>query len=149
MFERASKEQPTIIFIDEIDALIYNADFIRHIKHELGRQMKRLRTKEQRVILIGVTSTPWDVDASFLPHFSERIHIGMPDESVCARLITRALAHRRHTVSATHIAALAAKPYMRRFSCDDIGKVIERLLLRLCADIIESHYYKDVSHRAT
>ncbi|XP_071488039.1 outer mitochondrial transmembrane helix translocase-like [Diadema antillarum] len=86
VFSLASKFQPAIIFIDEIDSFLRSR--ASH-DHEATAMMKAqfmtlwdgLITDENcEVIVMGATNRPQDVDAAILRRMPTSFHIGMPDK---------------------------------------------------------------------
>jgi transitional endoplasmic reticulum ATPase len=87
LFEDALRYAPIIIFFDEFEALAprrtsINSSYMKRGVPEMLRQMTDLRKKNDgRVILIGATNNPWDLDEAILnpDRFDTRIFIPPPD----------------------------------------------------------------------
>ncbi len=85
LFEMAKKKQPSIIFIDEVDSLTQargggEHDAMRRVKTQLLTTMDGMTSSnEDRVVVIGATNLPWEIDDAFLRRFERRIYVGLPD----------------------------------------------------------------------
>ena len=84
LFESAQEKQPSLIFIDEIDSIASTRgaehDAMRRVKTTLMTQMSGVTSKkEDRVIVIGATNLPWEIDPAFRSRFEKRIYINLPD----------------------------------------------------------------------
>ncbi len=82
LFTRAVEQQPSIVFIDEIDSMCKDeseSDYPRRIRVELLVQMNFV---DSRVAVIGATNRPWDLDAAMLRRFPVRIMTKMPEQNV-------------------------------------------------------------------
>ncbi|KAJ3057438.1 hypothetical protein HK097_006366 [Rhizophlyctis rosea] len=92
LFTLAKKLQPAIIFIDEIDS------FLRERKsndHEATSMMKAefmslwdgLTSHDMRVVVLGATNRPNDIDKAILRRMPKRFHIKLPDPSQRERVL--------------------------------------------------------------
>lgn len=80
----ARENQPSIIFIDEVDALCGTrgegeSEAARRIKTEMLVQMDGVGHDSKGVLVIGATNIPWQLDAAIRRRFQRRIHITLPD----------------------------------------------------------------------
>ncbi len=85
LFETAKERQPALIFIDEVDSIASargggEHDAMRRVKTTLMTQMSGVTTKkEDRIVVIGATNLPWEIDPAFRSRFEKRIYINLPD----------------------------------------------------------------------
>jgi len=85
LFETAIDRQPSLIFIDEIDSIASTRgsgehDAMRRVKTTLMTQMDGVTTKKSdRLVVIGATNLPWEIDPAFRSRFEKRIYINLPD----------------------------------------------------------------------
>jgi vacuolar protein-sorting-associated protein 4 len=84
LFELADEKQPSIIFVDEVDALAGarggEHDAMRRVKTELLTSMDGLSSSEtDRIVTVGATNIPESIDAAFRRRFERRIYIPLPD----------------------------------------------------------------------
>lgn len=96
---------PSVLFIDEIDALVFSDgraidETSAQIRTEFQTQLDGFQHKisdavesdlsfspETLVITIGATNFPWKLDAPILRRFTNRVYVGLPDESTIKELI--------------------------------------------------------------
>jgi vacuolar protein-sorting-associated protein 4 len=69
LFELARDNQPSIIFIDEVDALCGSrseneSESARRIKTEFLVQMQGVGSDNNGVLVLGATNIPWTLDAA-------------------------------------------------------------------------------------
>lgn len=86
LYELAKEKQPSIIFIDEVDSLTQSRsenenDAMRRVKTQLLSSMEGISSnKDDRVVTIGATNVPWEIDSAFRRRFQRRIYVPLPDE---------------------------------------------------------------------
>jgi len=85
LFELARKNQPAIIFMDELDSIgvSRSGDDVggeRRLKTQLLTELQGLASKEdERITLIGATNLPWELDFALRSRFEKKIHVPLPD----------------------------------------------------------------------
>ncbi|CAM0874130.1 unnamed protein product [Alopecurus aequalis] len=88
VFSLASKISPSVIFIDEVDSMLGRRE--NPGEHEAMRKMKNefminwdgLRTKDkERVLVLGATNRPFDLDEAVIRRFPRRLMVNLPDTS--------------------------------------------------------------------
>ena len=85
LFEVARKCQPSIIFLDECDSLLSErqsgeSDNTRRLKTEFLAQCDGVSSSENdRIVLLGATNRPWDLDTAVLRRFPRRIYLPLPN----------------------------------------------------------------------
>ena len=84
LFEIARRMQPSVIFIDEIDSLLSSRrenehDAVRRLKTEFLVHLDGAGTNEgDRVLIMGATNRPDDLDDAMIRRLTKRIYIGLP-----------------------------------------------------------------------
>jgi SpoVK/Ycf46/Vps4 family AAA+-type ATPase len=85
LFEAARGKMPSLVFIDEVDSIAIERtagehDALRRVKTQLLQAMDGVTSKsEDRIVVLGATNVPWDIDAAFRRRFEKRIYIPLPD----------------------------------------------------------------------
>eukprot|EP00842_Homolaphlyctis_polyrhiza_P002188 jgi/Hompol1/2970/HPOL_006260-RA len=87
LFSLAKKLQPTIIFIDEIDSFLRDRKSTDHeatsmMKAEFMTLWDGLASGDQsRIIVLGATNRPMDLDKAILRRMPKRFAINLPDKA--------------------------------------------------------------------
>jgi spastin len=113
LFAVATYLQPSIIFIDEIDSLLHERkdndhEASRRLKTELLTQMDGMQSNNQdRVLVMGATNRPFELDNAALRRFPKRIYIGLPDLATRISMMNKLLTSQPHLLSSFDIRSLA------------------------------------------
>jgi ATP-dependent 26S proteasome regulatory subunit len=127
LFRVASDVAPSIIFVDEMDALLSSRkadehEATRRFKTEFMIQMDGLKANEGSVLVVGCTNCPWDVDDAVMRRFPRRIYVPLPDLEARRGLLQVLLKKAGpHNLSSSDIFSIAQK--MEGFSCSDISSI--------------------------
>lgn len=94
LYEIARERAPTIIFIDEFDALSISRDTevseaSRRMLSSLLAALDGLQDKKSNdfVLTLAATNTPWSLDQAVLSRFPRRINVSLPDKEACEEII--------------------------------------------------------------
>jgi len=92
LFGSARKEQPAIVFMDEVDALTgeRGSDQVggeRRLKTQFLIEMDGMKSRKgDHIVVLGATNRPWDLDAAFRRRFERRIMVPMPEFEARVRI---------------------------------------------------------------
>lgn len=94
LYDVAKEKAPTIIFIDEFDALSLSreaeiSEASRRMLSSLLSALDGLQDKKSKnfVLTLAATNTPWNLDQAVLSRFPRRINVSLPDEKACQEII--------------------------------------------------------------
>ncbi len=96
LFKKASENAPSIIFIDEIDAIALHRSFqslrgdVSEIVNALLTEMDGI-TENESVITIGATNNPTSLDYAVRSRFEEEIEFKLPDDAERLAIIEKNL----------------------------------------------------------
>ncbi|MBJ26411.1 MAG: hypothetical protein CMM30_02380 [Rhodospirillaceae bacterium] len=126
--------RPSIIFIDEFDALCKSRGMEGHLYHQqmLAAILSEIdgfanKGKRNLVMTIGATNRPWDLDTAVLSRFERRILISLPDEAA------------RADIFRIHLEGRGLAVDHRSLSYEKLARLSERLtgreVARLCKEV--------------
>lgn len=113
LFQLATERQPSVIFIDEIDSLLStrrdaDAESSRRVKNEFLTSLEGADTaQDDKVLLIGATNMPWELDPAALRRLSKRLYVPLPGQKARLALLRKQLA--QHNAAVGLQGALAQK----------------------------------------
>ncbi|KAL6063429.1 putative 26S proteasome subunit yta6 [Balamuthia mandrillaris] len=105
LFAVARKMQPSVIFIDEIDSLLSQRS---EKEHEASRRLKTeflvqldgvTSASEERLIVMGATNLPQELDEAARRRFVKRIYVPLPDAATRLRILKSLLDQQKHSLS--------------------------------------------------
>eukprot|EP00039_Didymoeca_costata_P005508 m.82056 g.82056 ORF g.82056 m.82056 type:complete len:549 (-) comp12851_c0_seq2:2266-3912(-) len=109
LFACARELQPSIIFIDEVDSLLTKRsegeqESTRRLKTELLVCFDGVGSSENdRLLVMGATNLPQELDEAGLRRFPKRIYIPMPNETARADMVSHLLKEVPHGMSSYDI----------------------------------------------
>ncbi|XP_025081214.1 fidgetin-like protein 1 isoform X2 [Pomacea canaliculata] len=98
LFQVARCYQPAVIFIDEVDSLLSQRcdgehEASRRIKTEFLVQLDGAATQaEERLLIIGATNRPQEIDEAARRRFVKRLYIPLPDSEARQHIVSRLMA---------------------------------------------------------
>ncbi|XP_038140078.1 spastin isoform X1 [Cyprinodon tularosa] len=97
LFAVARELEPSVIFIDEVDSLLCER---REGEHDASRRLKTEFLIEfdgvqsggdERVLVMGATNRPQELDEAALRRFAKRVYVSLPDEKTRCTLLKNLL----------------------------------------------------------
>ncbi|KAJ2500644.1 Fidgetin-like protein 1 [Coemansia sp. RSA 1972] len=115
LFAVARVRQPTVIFIDEIDSLLTQRtdgeqEATRRIKTEFLVQLDGCGTSsDDRIILLGATNRPQELDEAARRRFPKRLYVPLPDPVGRRSIVCNLLRKQVHDLSDTQLDLICDK----------------------------------------
>ncbi|KAI0727933.1 ATPase [Fomitopsis betulina] len=93
LFSLARKTQPSIVFIDEIDSFLRERTKGDHevtgmMKAEFMTLWDGLLSSTDRILVLGATNRPNDIDSAILRRMPKRFSVGLPDLEQREKILT-------------------------------------------------------------
>uniref|UniRef100_A0A8D3E6W4 microtubule-severing ATPase n=1 Tax=Scophthalmus maximus TaxID=52904 RepID=A0A8D3E6W4_SCOMX len=113
LFSVARELQPSVIFIDEVDSLLCER---REGEHDASRRLKTEFLIEfdgvqsggdDRVLVMGATNRPQELDEAVLRRFAKRVYVALPDEKTRSTLLTNLLGKHGNPLSINELSYVA------------------------------------------
>jgi len=144
----ARENKPSIIFIDEIDALCGprgegESEASRRIKTELLVQMDGVGKDSKGVLILGATNIPWQLDAAIRRRFQRRVHISLPDFPARMKMFELAVGSTPCELKQADYRKLAE--LSEGYSGSDISIAVQDALMQPVRLIQTATHYKRVS----
>ncbi|KAF1984042.1 AAA-domain-containing protein [Aulographum hederae CBS 113979] len=148
LFNMARENKPSIIFIDEIDALCGprgegESEASRRIKTELLVQMDGVGKDSRDVLILGATNIPWQLDAAIRRRFQRRIHISLPDTPARMKMFELAVGNTPCELKQPDFKTLAQAS--QGYSGSDISIAVQDALMQPVRKIQTATHYKKVT----
>ncbi|XP_076022225.1 spastin [Genypterus blacodes] len=113
LFAVARELEPSVIFIDEVDSLLCER---REGEHDASRRLKTEFLVEfdgvqsggdHRVLVMGATNRPQELDEAVLRRFAKRVYVALPDEQTRLTLLQNLLGKHGNPLSQKDLSNLA------------------------------------------
>ena len=143
----ARENAPSIIFIDEIDALCGprgegESEASRRIKTELLVQMDGVGKETKGVLILGATNIPWQLDAAIRRRFQRRVHINLPDTPARMRMFEISVGGTPCELDTKGFRRLAE--LSEGYSGSDVSIAVQDALMQPVRKIQTATHYKPV-----
>ncbi|XP_072292911.1 spastin [Eucyclogobius newberryi] len=115
LFSVARELQPSVIFIDEVDSLLSERregehDAMRRLKTEFLVEFDGVQSGgDDRVLVMGATNRPQELDEAALRRFAKRVYVTLPDEETRALLLQNLLSKHGNPLTKSDLSYLAKK----------------------------------------
>ncbi|KIM22099.1 hypothetical protein M408DRAFT_324024, partial [Serendipita vermifera MAFF 305830] len=147
IFEMARERKPSIIFIDEVEALCSSRetgveDHKSGTKTEFLVQMDGVGHDNSGILVLAATNLPWALDPAMRRRFQRRIHIGLPDQKARTSMFEIGVGKTPCDLSAEDYTRLGSKP--EGVSGSDISIVVQEALMQPVKKINTATHYRKV-----
>jgi len=133
VYEIANEKAPTIIFIDEFDALSLSresdiSEASRRMLSSLLSALDGLQDKKTKnfVLTLAATNTPWNLDQAILSRFPRRIYVSLPDIEACQEILR--IHMKDLDVKGLELSRLAEQCVTRMYSGRDISTLCQKAM---------------------
>lgn len=115
MFAVARCHQPAVVFIDEIDSLLSQRsdgehEASRRIKTEFLIQLDGAATlSDERILVIGATNRPQEIDEAARRRFVKRLYIPLPEGEARKHIVLNLLSQQTYQLSEAELNAIQLK----------------------------------------
>jgi vacuolar protein-sorting-associated protein 4 len=145
----ARENKPSIIFIDEVDALCGprgegESEASRRIKTEMLVQMDGVGRDSKGVLVLGATNIPWQLDAAIRRRFQRRVHISLPDLPARTKMFEISVGTTPCELTGADYRKLGE--LSEGYSGSDISIAVQDALMQPVRKIQTATHYKKVSH---
>ena len=113
LFAVAKELQPSIIFMDEVDSLLCERregeqEASRRIKTQFLLEFDGVQSSaDDRILVMGTTNRPFELDDAVLRRFPKRIYVQMPDFDARMALLEKLLSKHDNPLSHREIVQIA------------------------------------------
>lgn len=148
LFELARRHKPSVIFVDEVDALCGSRDgdeseAARRTRAEFLAQMQGAGSNDDRILVLGATSIPWALGPAVRRMFERRIHIPLPEEAARSQMFRSHLGSTPHSLTDAHVQELARKT--EGYSGADIGILVRDALMQPLRKVRSATHFRKAS----
>ncbi|KKT20347.1 MAG: AAA ATPase central domain protein [Candidatus Peregrinibacteria bacterium GW2011_GWA2_43_8] len=130
LFSKARESQPSLVFIDELDALAQSreGDLNEATRRVLGQLLTEMDgfASDADVLIMGATNKPWNLDDAILSRFQRKIYIPLPDADARKAIIK---IHLKGAESKVPADELAGKSEM--FSGRDLRNLCQEAIMHM------------------
>jgi SpoVK/Ycf46/Vps4 family AAA+-type ATPase len=151
LFGMARAKAPSVLFIDEIDALggkrgSNNSNSLKNMTTHFLTELDGIDSNNEKLLVLGATNEPWSVDSAMRrPGRFDRIIFVPPPDLTARAEILKIHAQNKNVDPTVPWDKLASK--MDHFSGADIAQVVEQAVERAVADAIRSGDLRPVNHK--
>eukprot|EP00873_Tetraselmis_striata_P025821 jgi/Tetstr1/446085/TSEL_033686.t1 len=149
LFAMARERAPSIVFIDEIDSLCSargdsgESEAARRIKTEFLVQMQGVGKGDKRVLVLGATNMPYNLDQAVRRRFDKRIYIPLPEGPARAAMLRIHLKDTPHNLEKEDFDRLGAK--LDGFSGSDCAVLVKDVLFEPVRKTQDATHFKWVA----
>lgn len=147
LFDLAREHKPSIIFIDEVDALCGSrsdneSESARRIKTEFLIQMQGVGVDNDGILVLGATNIPWSLDSAIRRRFERRIYIPLPECPARVEMFKLHLGSTPHSCTEEDLKVLGTKT--EGYSGADISVVVRDALMQPVRKVQNATHFRYV-----
>lgn len=147
LFSLARDNKPSIIFIDEVDALCGSrseneSESARRIKTEFLVQMQGVGVDNDGVLVLGATNIPWVLDSAIRRRFEKRIYIPLPEAPARSLMFKIHLGNTANSLTEEDFRVLGQKS--EGYSGADISIVVRDALMQPVRKVQTATHFRKV-----
>lgn len=142
LYAVAKEKAPSVIFIDEIEALLRKRDDNNrnsgNVLQQFLSQLDGFAKDRSFIMTLAATNVPWELDTAILSRFEKRVYIGLPDRETRENILRIQTTGKGYVVTASlRDIAVKTEDFSGRdlsFLCSD---AIRNMLRRTNRSIME------------
>ena len=155
LFQVARHWSPSVIFIDEIDALVKSRgsdnehEASRRLKSEFLTQMDGITShnrEKENIVVLATTNCPWDLDQALLRRLEKRIHVNIPNEKTRTELFQLLLSGNDIQVDTKKFALYPLVKRTANYSGADIRMLVREAAMGPMRRILNGKNVEDIAH---
>lgn len=136
VFSLARRLAPCVVYLDEIDSLLSSREggddtshgTLTSVKTTLMQEWDGLRTTSDRVVVIGSTNRPYDLDEAVLRRMPRRVLVDLPDLDTRAKILQVTLRDNRLDAD-VNLTKIARK--LDGYSGSDVKEVCREAVVKV------------------
>lgn len=139
LFSVARARQPSVVFIDEVDSILSSRganehEASRRLKTEFMVQLEGVSTEAgERLLVMGATNLPQELDEAVLRRFPQRICVPLPDASARLSLLRHLLKGQKSSISPAQLDDIVART--EGYSCSDLSTLTREAAMHPLRDL--------------
>ncbi|XP_050398851.1 vacuolar protein sorting-associated protein 4 isoform X1 [Patella vulgata] len=147
LFSLARDQKPSIIFVDEVDALCGSrseneSESARRIKTEFLVQMQGVGNDNDGILVLAATNIPWVLDSAIRRRFEKRIYIPLPEAPARTEMFKLHMGSTPHNLSDEDFRQLGLRT--DGFSGADISIVVRDALMQPVRKVQTATHFRKV-----
>ncbi|KAH7357304.1 P-loop containing nucleoside triphosphate hydrolase protein [Rhexocercosporidium sp. MPI-PUGE-AT-0058] len=150
LFQMARENTPSVIFIDELDALCGSRDAPGHNPHMSGLktefmvQIDGVGHDNEGVLLLAATNLPWSLDPAIRRRFQRKVYIPLPDQEAREQMFKIHVGESMADLTEEDYKKFAERT--KGLSGSDISIAVQDALNQPVKKVSSSKHWRKVTH---